>query len=70
MPAPAEVQAATLAKFIQGWEEWTPESFLAMWSDDCTQQNLPFSSQSPVKNRAHVEQLFPILMSLLTNFKV
>jgi hypothetical protein len=66
----SEIQAATLDKFIKGWAEWTPESFLATWTDDCTQKNLPFSTESPIKNRAHVEHLFPILMSILTNFEV
>jgi hypothetical protein len=66
----AEVQAATLDKFIQGWAGWTPEGFLATWADGCTQQNLPFSSKSEVKTHAHVEHLFPVLMSILTNFEV
>ncbi|RAL68062.1 hypothetical protein DID88_008785 [Monilinia fructigena] len=32
MPAPAEIQAATLDKFIAGWKEFTPESWMATWS--------------------------------------
>ncbi len=70
MPSSAEVQAATLEKFIEGWRKWTPEGFLDSWSEDCTQQNLPFSSNVPVKTRADAEKLFPILMSLMTNFQV
>jgi len=70
MPAPPEVQAATLERFIQSWIEWTPEGFLATWSEDCTQRTLPFSFDAPIRDRAHVEKYFPILMSILSNFKV
>jgi hypothetical protein len=70
MPAPAEVQAATLEKFIQGWAGWTPDGFLANWSEDCTQKTLPFSSEVPVRTRPDTEQLFPVLMSLMSNFTV
>lgn len=70
MPAPAEVQASTLEKFIQGWAGWTPDGFLATWSEDCTQTTLPFSSEVPVRSRPDTEQLFPVLMSLMSNFKV
>lgn len=70
MPAPAEVQAATLEKFIKGWSGWTADGFLASWSNDCTQTTLPFSSAVPVRTRAHTEKLFPVLMSVLTNFQV
>lgn len=66
----AAAQAATLDKFIKGWASWTPEGFLATWADGCTQQNLPFSSKSPIKTRPDVEHLFPQLMSILTNFEV
>ena len=70
MPAPAEVQAATLEKFIQGWAGWTPDGFLANWSEDCTQKTLPFSSGVPIRTRPDTEQLFPVLMSLMSNFTV
>jgi hypothetical protein len=70
MPASLEIQAATLEKFIQGWVGWTPDGFLATWSDDCTQRTLPFSFDAPIRDRPHVEHFFPILMSLLSNFKV
>ena len=66
----AAKQAATLEKFIKGWAKWTPESFLESWADGCTQQNLPFSYKSEVKTRDTVEKLFPVLMSILTNFEV
>lgn len=70
MPASADIQAATIQKFIEGWRGWTPEGFLSTWSDDCSQQQLPFSSQVPLRTREHVEKFFPKLMSILTNFQV
>jgi hypothetical protein len=70
MPAPAEVQAATLKKFIQGWSKWTPEDFLATWSDDLTFTTLPFSYGKPTRERAQLEPRYLMLMSTLTNYKV
>lgn len=70
MPAAPEVQRATLERFIQGWSGWTPDGFLANWSDDCTQTTLPFTSGVPIRTRAHTVVLFPKLMSTLTNFQV
>ncbi|KAL1854847.1 hypothetical protein VTK73DRAFT_8684 [Phialemonium thermophilum] len=66
----AEVQKATLDRFIQTWAEWSPDGFMETWTDDCTQQNLPFSMNSDVKTREQVKHFFPVLMSLLTNFKL
>jgi hypothetical protein len=70
MPAPAETQTATLNKFIDGWKGWTPDGFLASWSEDCAQVTLPFSSGVAPRTRAITEELFPKLMSILTNFEV
>lgn len=70
MPAPAEKQTATLNKFIEGWKGWTPDGFLASWSEDCAQVTLPFSSGVAPRTRAITEELFPKLMSILTNFEV
>ncbi|KAJ0107623.1 hypothetical protein N8I77_007189 [Diaporthe amygdali] len=70
MSSVTETQAATLNKFIKGWAEWTPESMLETWSQDCTQKNLPFSSNVPIKSRADAEKLFPILMSFMTDFEL
>lgn len=66
----AEVQKATLDEFIKGWASWTPDGFLSTWAEGCTQQNLPFSAKSEVKTRPFVENFFPVLMSILTNFEV
>ena len=70
MPTAAEIQAAALERFIEGWSGWTPDGFLASWSDGCTQTTLPFSSGMKIRTRKDVEVLFPKLMSMLTNFQV
>ncbi|KAI7788173.1 hypothetical protein LA080_012238 [Diaporthe eres] len=70
MPASAEVQAATLDEFIKGWEGWTSRGFLDTWSSSCTQKALPFSENVPIRTKDHMAHLFPILMSLLTDFQL
>lgn len=71
MPTSAEVQAATLKKFIEGWRSWVPQNMLTAMSESCTQTTLPFrcGTGNP-KPKAELEKLFPILMSTLTNFEV
>ena len=66
----AEVQAATLEKFIVGWRKWTSDDFLASWSQDCTQRALPFKPDQLARPRVELEPLFGMLMSTLTNFRV
>ncbi|KAF2118821.1 hypothetical protein BDV96DRAFT_642992 [Lophiotrema nucula] len=68
MPATADVQAAIIDAFIQGWRGWTPEGMLAPCSSDCTQLALPLSDGRPLKSRPDMEMLFPILMRELSNF--
>lgn len=70
MPAPAEVQAATLEKFIAGWKEFTPESWMATWSEDCTQKMLPLSLGVPARSRTEVLGILPKLIGILKNYKV
>jgi hypothetical protein len=70
MPAPAEVQAATLHKFIAGWKEFTPESWMATWSEDCTQKMLPLSLGIPARSRTEVLGILPKLIGILKNYKV
>ncbi|KAI0013979.1 hypothetical protein F4779DRAFT_639150 [Xylariaceae sp. FL0662B] len=70
MPAPAEVQAATLERFIEGWSGWTPEGFLASWTSDCTTKTLPFSAGVETRTREESERIFPLMMSCLTNFQL
>lgn len=66
----ATAQKATLEKFIQGWSTWTLQSLTATWDDNCTQKNLPLSSNSEIKTRAHLEHFFPSTMAMLENFEV
>lgn len=70
MSAPAHVQAATIDKFIAGWKKLSPKDMFATWSDDATQQALPFSLGHPSRSRAQVETALPRLMQILTNYKV
>jgi hypothetical protein len=70
MPASAEVQEATLNKFIAGWKEWTPEAWMATWSDDCTQKTLPFTLGIPARTLPEVKFMLPKLMGILKNYEV
>ncbi|KAH8653813.1 hypothetical protein BX600DRAFT_440865 [Xylariales sp. PMI_506] len=70
MLAPADVQATTLQRFINGWKGWTPEGFLASWTHDCTQQTLPFSLAAPIRSRADSESIFPMMMSFISDFQL
>ncbi|KAI3318564.1 hypothetical protein HD806DRAFT_540176 [Xylariaceae sp. AK1471] len=70
MPAPANIQAATLDKFISGWKKWSPEAWMATWSQDCKQQLLPFSLGVPYRSKAETQVFLPKLMGVLTNYKM
>ncbi|KAI9648484.1 Monooxygenase dmxR10 [Ciborinia camelliae] len=70
MPAPTEVQAATLDKFIAGWKEFTPESWMATWSEDCTQKMLPLSLGVPARSRSEVLEILPGLVDILKNYRL
>lgn len=68
--ATAEAQAATLAKFIEGWKEFTAESWTETWTDDCTQNFLPFTMGVPPRTKPEVLKLLPSLLGVLHNYKV
>lgn len=70
MPAPAHVQAATLNRFIAGWKRWTPQDYLATWSDDCVQQLMPYSLGVAARSRAEVNIFLPKMMEALINYEV
>lgn len=70
MPSLAQIQAATLNKFIEGWKGSTPESWTATWSDECQQKILPFNLGVPSKSRAEAQAALPDLLGVLKNFKV
>lgn len=70
MPAPADIQTATLNKFLEGWERKSVKETMALWSNDFTQQLLPLSLGMPESSRAQAEMVYPMLMDSLTNWKV
>ncbi|OKL55331.1 hypothetical protein UA08_09370 [Talaromyces atroroseus] len=70
MPAPAQIQKETIDKFLEAWGNSKAQDTMDLWSDDFEQQLLPFSLQQPVRQREHVELLYPALVSNLTNWKV
>ncbi|KAI0126597.1 hypothetical protein BJ170DRAFT_412669 [Xylariales sp. AK1849] len=70
MPTTANIQAATLEKFIEGWKEWTPEGCAATFSDDFQQQILPLSLGLPPRSRAETVQFLPTITGVVKNFQV
>ena len=70
MPAPADVQAATLQRFLDAWERWSAEEQLALFSDDFTQATLPLRLGIPPRTRAQVEQVLPKLVELVKSYQV
>lgn len=48
----------------------TPKDMLATWSDDATQQKLPFSIGRASRTRAQVEATLPKLAQILTYYTV
>ncbi|KUL89561.1 hypothetical protein ZTR_04319 [Talaromyces verruculosus] len=68
--ATAEAQAATLAKFIEGWKKFTPESWTETWADDCTQNFLPFTMGVPPRTKPEALKLLPSLLGVLHNYKL
>ncbi|KAI2613405.1 hypothetical protein GGR54DRAFT_615700 [Hypoxylon sp. NC1633] len=70
MPASADIQAATLDRFLAGWKEFTPESWTATWSEDFQQQLLPFTLGVPAQTRDQAKSRLSKLMGLLTNYEV
>nr|UYO77228.1 monooxygenase [Trichoderma oligosporum] len=70
MPAPAEIQAATLQKFIDSWKRWDSREFLSLFSDDFTQVTLPLGLGIPSRPRAQVEQVLPALMATIKSYEL
>ncbi|KAF5131503.1 hypothetical protein MHUMG1_07654 [Metarhizium humberi] len=71
MPAPAEVQAATIDKFIEGWGTNNPEAWVQLWTDDCTNKILPFSLGAPPMSKdTVVSKALPKLFGNLANWKL
>nr|UYO77215.1 monooxygenase [Trichoderma crystalligenum] len=70
MPAPAEIQAATLQKFMDAWKKWDAPEFLSLFSDDFTQVTLPLGLGIPSRPRAQVEQVLPALMATIKSYEL
>jgi ketosteroid isomerase-like protein len=70
MPSPAEVQSATLQRFLDAWKRWDAQAWLAEFSDDFTQLTLPLNLGIPSRPRAQVEQVLPALMATIKSYEV
>lgn len=70
MPAAADVQAATLTKFLTAWKHGRANDTMALWSDDFTQRLLPLSLGAPCNSNAQAQLIYPKLVEALTNWKV
>lgn len=70
MPASAEIQRATLDRFIAGWSNWSAAEMVETWTEDCTQVTLPFSLNHPPRTRAQVEVTLPLVQKVVTGYKV
>ncbi|KAG6182130.1 hypothetical protein E4U36_003534 [Claviceps purpurea] len=69
MPAPVEIQQATLSKFIDAWERWNADDFIGLWSDSFTFQVLPFSDGKPIRPRDIIAPMYRNFIETLTNYK-
>ncbi|KAG7287772.1 hypothetical protein NEMBOFW57_007287 [Staphylotrichum longicolle] len=70
MPASAEIQRATLDRFIAGWSNWSAAEMVETWTEDCTQVTLPFSLNHPPRTRAQVEVTLPLVQKVVTGYKL
>ncbi|KAG6116499.1 hypothetical protein E4U13_001830 [Claviceps humidiphila] len=69
MPAPVEIQKATLSKFIDAWERWNADDFIGLWSDSFTFKVLPFSDEKPTRPRDKIGPMYRNFIGTLTNYK-
>lgn len=70
MPAPAQVQAATLQQFLNAWKKWDAKEWLAIFADDFTQVTMPLGLGIPTRSRAEVEQVLPALVATVKSYEV
>jgi hypothetical protein len=71
MPAPADIQAATLNKFLAAWREGSAPDTMALWSDDFKQRLLPLSlGESSFRSRDQAALFYPGLVESLRNWEV
>nr|POE70858.1 hypothetical protein CFP56_74310 [Quercus suber] len=70
MPAPADVQAATLQTFMDAWTRWDATEYLNVLDRDFTQVMMPCNMEIPPRSLAEVKQVLPTLMGIVKNFDV
>ncbi|KAF9769439.1 hypothetical protein IL306_013156 [Fusarium sp. DS 682] len=70
MSTPAHIQTLTLERFLDAWKSWNAADMLATFSDDFTQTTLPFRLGVPLRSREEVDMIFPVLVGLVSNYKV
>lgn len=71
MPASADIQAATLNKFLASWREGSAPDTMALWSDDFKQRLLPLSlGESSFRSRDQAAFFYPVLVENLRNWEV
>jgi ketosteroid isomerase-like protein len=70
MPAPAEVQLATLKRFITGWSNWSAAEMVETWTDDCLQVTLPTTLHHPPRDRTQVLGVLPLVQKVVTEYEV
>ncbi|PKX92291.1 nuclear transport factor 2 family protein [Aspergillus novofumigatus IBT 16806] len=71
MPAPADIQAATLNKFLAAWREGSAPDTMALWSDDFKQRLLPLSlGESSFRSRDQAALFYPGLVENLRNWEL
>ncbi|KAF2232858.1 hypothetical protein EV356DRAFT_517001 [Viridothelium virens] len=70
MSAPADIQAETLARFLNAWKKWSAEDWLNIFADDITQVTMPFALGIPSRSRAEVEQTLPALVAAVQSYEL
>ncbi|KAF4178997.1 hypothetical protein CNMCM8694_002283 [Aspergillus lentulus] len=71
MPASADIQAATLNKFLASWREGSAPDTMALWSDDFKQRLLPLSlGESSFRSRDQAAFFYPVLVENLRNWEL
>lgn len=70
MPAPHHVQVATLERFVDAWKRWSAEDMIAEFADDFTQATLPFGMGIPERQKSAVQQVLPVLVGTVSDYKV
>ncbi|KAK1751363.1 hypothetical protein QBC47DRAFT_307862 [Echria macrotheca] len=70
MPAPGEVQRATLDRFIAGWSNWSAAEMVESWTDEATQVTLPTSLNHPPRDKTQVLSVLPLVQKIVTDYEL